>query len=47
MATVRRTRSFLQDYQSLPKEIQVRVDKQLGLLLEGKRRSLRLCGESG
>jgi mRNA-degrading endonuclease RelE of RelBE toxin-antitoxin system len=43
MATVRRTKSFFQDYHSLPKEIQVRVDKQLGLLLTNPRHpSLRL-----
>ena len=43
MATVRRAKSFLQDYRSLPKEIQGRVDKQLGLLLSNPRHpSLRL-----
>jgi len=40
---IRRTNSFLKDYQGLPAEMQTRVDKQLARLLENPRHpSLRL-----
>jgi mRNA interferase RelE/StbE len=40
---IRRTKSFLSDYQSLPAVIRSRVDKQLTVLLENPRHpSLRL-----
>jgi mRNA interferase RelE/StbE len=40
---IRRTKSFLNDYQSLPAVIRSRVDKQLTVLLENPRHpSLRL-----
>ena len=40
---IRRTKSFLSDYQSLPAMIRSRVDKQLTVLLENPRHpSLRL-----
>jgi mRNA-degrading endonuclease RelE of RelBE toxin-antitoxin system len=43
MAKIRRTNAFLKDYQGLPLDIQSRVDKQPGLLLENPRHpSLRL-----
>jgi mRNA interferase RelE/StbE len=43
MASIRRLQSFLRDYDRLPPEMQVRVDKQLRLLLENSSHpSLRL-----
>jgi mRNA interferase RelE/StbE len=40
---IRRTNAFLKDYQKLPSEIQLKVDKQLKLLLTNPRHpSLRL-----
>ncbi len=43
MASIRRLQSFLRDYDRLPLEMQVRVDKQLRLLLgNSSHPSLRL-----
>jgi len=43
MAKIRRLQSFLRDYSRLPSEIQIRVDKQLELLLKNSSHpSLRL-----